>query len=114
MTGFGRAVAELPDKKVNVEIRSLNSKALDLTTRVAPLYREKEMEIREEELKVQKRNGVLGIVVRVAEVAAMFFGYNYLLNKQNEFERDDSYSTSGSRGVNNNISRTFGGFGIKH
>ena len=37
MTGFGRAVAELPDKKVNVEIRSLNSKALDLTTRVAPL-----------------------------------------------------------------------------
>ena len=48
MTGFGRAVAELPDKKVNVEIRSLNSKALDLTTRVAPLYREKEMEIRAE------------------------------------------------------------------
>ena len=37
MTGFGRAVAELADKKVNIEIRSLNSKALDLATRVAPL-----------------------------------------------------------------------------
>ena len=48
MTGFGRAVAELADKKVNIEIRSLNSKALDLATRVAPLYREKEMEIRTE------------------------------------------------------------------
>ena len=48
MTGFGHAVAELADKKVNVEIRSLNSKALDLATRLAPLYREKEMEIRTE------------------------------------------------------------------
>lgn len=48
MTGFGHAVADLADKKVNVEIRSLNSKALDLATRLAPLYREKEMEIRTE------------------------------------------------------------------
>ena len=48
MTGFGHAVAELADKKVNVEIRSLNSKALDLATRLAPAYREKEMEIRAE------------------------------------------------------------------
>lgn len=46
MTGYGKAVAELPDKKVYVEIKSLNSKALDLSTRLAPLYREKEMEIR--------------------------------------------------------------------
>jgi uncharacterized protein (TIGR00255 family) len=34
-------------KKINVEIKSLNSKQLDLTTRIAPLYREKEMEIRQ-------------------------------------------------------------------
>lgn len=46
MTGYGKTIVELPDKKVNIEIKSLNSKAMDLSTRVASLYREKEMEIR--------------------------------------------------------------------
>ena len=46
MTGYGKADAEFQGKKIHVEIKSLNSKALDLTTRVAQLYREKEMEIR--------------------------------------------------------------------
>ncbi len=46
MTGYGKATADLPDKKVYIEIKSLNSKALDLSARIAPLYREKEMEIR--------------------------------------------------------------------
>ena len=46
MTGYGKADAEFQGKKIHVEIQSLNSKALDLTTRVAQLYREKEMEIR--------------------------------------------------------------------
>lgn len=48
MTGFGKAVAVYKDKKINVEIKSLNSKSLDLSTRIAPLYREKEMVIRKE------------------------------------------------------------------
>lgn len=48
MTGYGKAIAEFPDKKVNVEIKSLNSKAMDLSMRVAPSYREKEMETRKE------------------------------------------------------------------
>ena len=48
MTGYGKATVELPDKKINVEIKSLNSKAMDLSARIAPLYREKEMEIRNE------------------------------------------------------------------
>ena len=43
-----KATVELPDKKINVEIKSLNSKAMDLSARIAPLYREKEMEIRNE------------------------------------------------------------------
>lgn len=47
MTGYGKAVVAYKDKKISVEIKSLNSKALDLSTRVAPLYREKEMEIRQ-------------------------------------------------------------------
>ena len=46
MTGYGKAVTVFGDKKINVEIKSLNSKAMDLSTRIAPLYREKEMEIR--------------------------------------------------------------------
>ncbi len=46
MTGYGKAVVVYNEKKINVEIKSLNSKALDLSTRIAPLYREKEMEIR--------------------------------------------------------------------
>ena len=46
MTGYGTCVASYNGKNIHVEIRSLNSKALDLTTRIAPLYREKEMEIR--------------------------------------------------------------------
>ena len=47
MTGYGKAIATFQDKKINVEIKSLNSKALDLSTRIAPLYREKEMEMRQ-------------------------------------------------------------------
>ncbi|RPD97528.1 YicC family protein [Aureibaculum marinum] len=46
MTGYGKAVAELPQKKVTVEIKTLNSKNLDLNVRVPSMYREKELEIR--------------------------------------------------------------------
>ena len=58
MTGYGKATAELSDKKINVEIKSLNSKAMDLSTRIAPLYREKEIEIRNEVAKVLERGKV--------------------------------------------------------
>ena len=47
MTGYGKTVVAYKGKKIYVEIKSLNSKQLDLTTRIAPLYREKEMEIRQ-------------------------------------------------------------------
>lgn len=46
MTGYGKCVTEFNGKKIHAEIKSLNSKALDLSSRIAPLYREKEMEIR--------------------------------------------------------------------
>ena len=46
MTGYGNVVVSYKDKKIHVEIKSLNSKQLDLQTRIAPLYREKEMECR--------------------------------------------------------------------
>lgn len=47
MTGYGRCIVEYNGKKIHAEVKSLNSKALDLSTRLAPLYREKEMEIRQ-------------------------------------------------------------------
>lgn len=46
MTGYGKASCELPGKKVTVEIKSLNSKQLDLSMRLPSLYREKELEVR--------------------------------------------------------------------
>ena len=46
MTGFGKADAILEGKTIHIEVRSLNSKSMDLSTRVASRYREKEMEIR--------------------------------------------------------------------
>ena len=47
MTGYGKSVVTFKEKKIHVELKSLNSKALDLSTRIAPLYREKEMDIRQ-------------------------------------------------------------------
>ena len=58
MTGYGKAAVEGPDKRINVEIKSLNSKALDLSARIAPLYREKEMEIRAEIARTLERGKV--------------------------------------------------------
>lgn len=46
MTGYGKASAEFQGKKITAEVKSLNSKALDLSTRIASVYREKEMEVR--------------------------------------------------------------------
>lgn len=46
MTGYGKAIAETPQKKITIEVKSLNSKQLDLNTKLPWLYKEKEPEIR--------------------------------------------------------------------
>ena len=46
MTGYGKSVAEIPQKKITIEIKSLNSKQFDLNARLPWLYRERESEIR--------------------------------------------------------------------
>lgn len=46
MTGYGKSVIQLPSKKISIEIKSLNSKNLDLNARMPSMYREKELEIR--------------------------------------------------------------------
>lgn len=58
MTGFGKAVCELPLKKITVEIRSLNSRQLDLNIRMPSVYREKETEVRSEISKSVERGKV--------------------------------------------------------
>jgi uncharacterized protein (TIGR00255 family) len=46
MTGFGKAIKQLPNKKITIEIKSLNSKSLDLNTRIPSSYREKDLALR--------------------------------------------------------------------
>lgn len=48
MTGFGKAICELPDKKISIEIKSLNSKQLDVNMRLPNLYRQKDLVLRNE------------------------------------------------------------------
>ena len=46
MTGYGKSILQLPSKKITIELKSLNSKNLDLNSRVPSKYREKEIQIR--------------------------------------------------------------------
>jgi uncharacterized protein (TIGR00255 family) len=46
MTGYGKSILQLPTKKISIELKSLNSKSLDLNTRMPSIYREKELDIR--------------------------------------------------------------------
>lgn len=58
MTGFGKVTTELPSKKVTVEVKALNSKQLDLSTRISSIYRDKEMEMRSLLLQTLERGKV--------------------------------------------------------
>ena len=72
MTGYGKATVTFGEKKIHVELKSLNSKAMDLSVRIAPLYREKEMEIRNIITKSLERGKVdfsLWIEKEVSEMA---------------------------------------------
>ena len=72
MTGYGKATVTFGEKKIHVELKSLNSKAMDLSVRIAPLYREKEMEIRTQITKALERGKVdfsLWIEKEAAEMA---------------------------------------------
>jgi len=58
MTGYGRSAADFTDKTITVEIRSLNSKSLDASLRMPSVYREKEIEIRNELAKLFERGKI--------------------------------------------------------
>lgn len=58
MTGFGKSTCEIGSKKITIEIKSLNSKQLDLSTRVPNIYKEQEIELRNEVSKKLERGKV--------------------------------------------------------
>ncbi len=58
MTGFGKFVSEIPGKKITVEVRSLNSKSIDLNLRMPYMYKEKELELRSYVSKQMERGKV--------------------------------------------------------
>ena len=58
MTGYGKSVLQLPNKKITIEIKSLNSKNLDLNCRMPSMYREKELGIRKQFANSLKRGKV--------------------------------------------------------
>ena len=58
MTGFGKATGEFGNKKISVEIKSLNSKQSDIQVRMSSLYREKEMDLRSLIFKTLKRGKI--------------------------------------------------------
>ncbi len=58
MTGYGKEVIHLPSKTISIEIKSLNSKGLDINARIPTAYREKELEIRDKIAKALKRGKI--------------------------------------------------------
>lgn len=71
MTGFGKADAEYNGKKIHVEIKSLNSKALDLSTRISNVYRERELDFRKQVAAALQRGKVdFSLWVEKAETEA--------------------------------------------
>lgn len=68
MTGYGKAVGEYEGRKIAVEVKSLNSKQLDLLTRIPTVYKEKEMALRNELAQVVER-GKVEFTISVENVA---------------------------------------------
>lgn len=58
MTGFGKSILQLPTKKITIEVKSLNSKNLDLNARTPSQYREKELQMRNTIAKALERGKV--------------------------------------------------------
>jgi len=77
MTGFGRATLVLPKKKITVEVKSLNSKQIDISTRIPSFYKEKELQVRSF-LSSKLRRGKIELSVFVENTGA---ASQYKVNK---------------------------------
>lgn len=69
MTGFGKATAEIGNKRITAEVKSVNSKQLDLMSRLAPLYREHEMQFRQL-IQREMQRGKVDLVVTTETLEA--------------------------------------------
>jgi uncharacterized protein (TIGR00255 family) len=78
MTGYGKAICSLPGKKITIEIKSINSKQLDISLRLPPVYRDKDADIRSLASKVLER-GKIEIFISVESLTG---DTNYSLNKE--------------------------------
>ncbi len=58
MTGYGKAICNLPDKKITIEIKSVNSKQFDLSLKLPAAYRDKDADIRSQASKILERGKV--------------------------------------------------------
>lgn len=96
------------DKRVkNIQAqKELELKAKNLEKEL--VIKEEEMALRKEELKNQKRGTLITVGAQIFGTILSFVGYSILLQRQNEFESGDSYSTNGSRGLTQNISHFVG------
>lgn len=78
MTGFGRATLILPEKKISVEVKSLNSKQVDINTRIPSFYKEKELEVR----------SLLSSKLRRGKIELSIFIENTDSNSQHKINKD--------------------------
>ena len=78
MTGFGRATLILPEKKISVEVKSLNSKQIDINTRIPSFYKEKELEVR----------SLLSSTLRRGKIELSIFIENTDVNTQYKINKD--------------------------
>lgn len=105
MTGFGKATCELPGKKITIEIKSLNSKQNDISTRIPGIYKEKDLIIRnmisqklqrgkvEFNLFVENLGEEASICINSGVVAAYFKQIKELSKTLNIPEPEDYFST---------------------
>ena len=77
MTGYGKAICEMPDKKVTIEIKSVNSKQLDLNIKLPAMFRDKETEIRSL-ISKQLERGKIDCYINIEQIQA---AGNFSLNK---------------------------------
>lgn len=88
MTGFGKASCNYKNKKIVIEIKSLNSKQLDISTRIVGLYREKDIEIRNLIAKNLERGKIdLSLYIEDNNTqSATFLNQNIISNYKNQIE----------------------------
>ena len=83
MTGFGKATCEYNNKKIVVEVKSLNSKQLDVSTRISGLYREKDIEIRNEISQQLERGVCHGCPIFVLGNPKLYLNNNFFQEHPN-------------------------------